>query len=119
MAEDVKTPLHKHEHPIYPWIGLFAALFIVLGLAGWYYLTYLDTLNAETDSVMTSAYQTTSVKTPVVNPATGTDGQKTTSSADQTAVDQSITAAEKQINAVSNNDFSDNALGSSAVGVSN
>lgn len=107
-----KSPLHQHEHPIYPWIALFVSLFVILGLAGWYYLVNLDTLNAEIDSVVKNSFSTT-------KSSTTTSSTSTTTSVDQATVEQTITAVEKQIDGASNSDFADDTLNDSTIGVSN
>jgi hypothetical protein len=109
-----KKAFHQHEHPIYPWIALFFSLFMILGVAGWYYLTYLDTLNAETDSSVSSAYTTTVHGS---NTVSGTN--TTTGNVDQQSIDQAITAVDKSMKSTNSNDFSDSNLSNSTVGVSN
>jgi len=45
MADQKKTPIHKHSHPAYSWIALIVSVVMILGVAGWYYLTISDGYN--------------------------------------------------------------------------
>lgn len=42
-----KTPIHKHAHPAYSWLALVVSVMIILGVAGWCYATYSQSLDSD------------------------------------------------------------------------
>ncbi len=106
------TPLHKHEHPLYQWIALFASVAIILALAGWYALTYQSTVEDDALATVESAYSATLHKGTKTTTAT-----TTTASTTGAEIDAQVSAINNETNSVSSDDFSDNKLDNTALGL--
>lgn len=103
MAEN--TSILKHEHPLYQWIALVAAVALVFALAGWAILANQDASDAV-----------------IVGSAQATDTQTSTEKADVASknakvIDNEVTAINKEINSVSSDDFSDTKLDNTSLGL--
>jgi len=91
MTKEIKTPIHLHEHPAYPWIAITVASLIIFSLAGWYYLTQQQSNNDQT--VLDS------IKQETVTPA---DSAKPL---DTTEVDKELQSIDKDFSDVSGADI--------------
>ncbi len=110
MAE--VTPLHKHEHPVYQWIALFASVAIILSLAGWYALTYQASVEDDALAAVESAYSATLHKS-----AKTTKSTTATTSTTGSEIDAQVSAINGEINSVSSDDFSENKLDNTSLGL--
>ena len=104
MATEKKTPLHKHEHPLYAWIALIVSVFVIFGVSGWYYLTYQDGLNNE---VIETVKETTEV-------TKDTSSTKVTSPVD---INSEITTLQQQVDSVSETNYDSTQLDNTILGI--
>ncbi|GEM_PF-1202451 len=106
MAEEAEKSFFRHSHPVYGWIALIFALIVVFGVAGWYYMTYTDSLN---EDVVQNAQS-------LVLPR---NDSSVSSSSTSTTVDVSAEteAIDENINAVTDTDFSDNQMDDTILGI--
>lgn len=101
---DQKTPIHKHAHPVYGWVALIVSAVIILGIAGWYYITISDGYNQE---VVDSA-------AIVVLPAKETTATSTWGTVD---VATETSAIDSEIDSVLESDMSDAQLDNTILGI--
>ena len=106
MMAEAKTPFHKHAHPAYGWIALIVSTVLILGVAGWYYLTITQGYN---DEVLNTVKET-------AGPVKQTSAARTTSPIDVKAETTKIDTA---INSTSDADFSDTQLDNTILGINN
>jgi len=106
---DKKTPLHMHEHPAYGWVALMVSVAVILGVAGWYYLTYTQGLN---DDFVQSVKDLAAPKREVsISSATTASGRVVTDIKAETST------IDKDLNLVSDSDLSDTQLDNTILGI--
>jgi hypothetical protein len=102
MTTEKKTPIHKHEHPVYPWLALIIATVLILGVAGWYYITVSDGYN---DDVV---YSVQELSSSTASSATSVDGVD---------VDTEVSAVDEELNGILESDFADTQIDDTILGV--
>lgn len=103
-TKNEKTPLHKHTHPAYAWIALVFSVLVIMSVAGWYYLTYQDSLN--NDVIETVKETTTTTK--------DTSSTMVTSPID---IDSEITTIQEQVDSVVDTDYESTQLDDTILGI--
>jgi hypothetical protein len=103
---DKNKPFFKHSHPAYGWVAIVISIAAIFGVAGWYYLTYTDGLNA--DLVLSAQNLVSPKNEPSVS-----------SSAASTTVDVStdVDEIDKSVNSVADTDFADAQLDNTILGI--
>jgi hypothetical protein len=102
--EEPKTPIHKHEHPVYGWIALVISIIAVLGIAGWCYLAISDGYNDDL------VYTVQGLSTPTVETSA-------TSITEDVDVVTEVDAIDSEITGVIESDFDDTQLDDTILGI--
>jgi len=104
MSNKSKTLIHKHTHPVYAWIALIVSVTIILGVAGWYYLTISGGYNDDL------VYSVLSISAPI----------KETSATSTTKPVDTVTATTQidyDIDSILDSDLSDTQLDDTILGI--
>lgn len=105
MANEAKVPFHKKEiKPVYQWTALGVLVLVVLCVAGWSYLSYLDSVNVDMVESITTTTDSEATETVITIE-------------DSADIESEVSAIQEEIDSISEEDFADSQLDDESLGL--